>query len=159
MCYLDFLYKGSNHISLAMPVGVREVWSDACRKFPKPLRRKSHMLHLVDVAGVSLYLGVKIGDAPLGSSHPRSELIFFNQAFGEAVDQALQRVLLFETPGFQSLCVLEGTNRFASFLKLPLQLRGVFQEIANFTPYRSFQKLSPDLSIAANALASKAIAI
>ena len=41
---------------------------------------------LIDVAGVSLYLGVKLCDAALGSCHPRCELILFNQALGETID-------------------------------------------------------------------------
>ena len=83
-----------------MPIGIREVRSDGCRKLSKPLRRKSHVLQLIDVSRVSLYLDVKLCDAALGSSHPRCELILFNQALGEAVDQPLKCVLLFETQGF-----------------------------------------------------------
>jgi len=89
-----------------MPVSVCNVRSDGSRKFVKPLHRKSHVLQLVNVARVSLYLGVKLSNLALGSSDPRSELILFDQALGETVNETLQRVLLFETPGFESLRVL-----------------------------------------------------
>ena len=69
-----------------MPIGIQEVRSDGCRKLSEPLRRESHVLQLIDVSGVSLYLGVKLCDAALGSSHPRCELILFDQALGETID-------------------------------------------------------------------------
>src|SRR5215472_6630489 len=104
-------------------------------------------------------MGVKLRDVPLGSSHPSCELILFNQALREAIDQALKCVLLFETPGFESLGVLQGSHSRAVLLKLPLQLLGILKEIADLTPYRRFQKLSLDLPIAADALAPKAVAV
>jgi len=69
-----------------MPIGIQEVRSDGCRKFSELLRREPHVLQLIDVAGVSLYLGIKLCDAALGSCHPRCELILFNQALGETID-------------------------------------------------------------------------
>ena len=54
--------------------------------FVKPLRRESHVLQLIDVSGVSLYLGIKLRDAALGSCHTRCELILFNQTLGETID-------------------------------------------------------------------------
>ena len=74
-------------------VCVRKVWPNICLKLANPLRREVKALQLFDVAGVSLHLGIEVSDAPLGSSHPRCELILVNQAVGEAVDEALQRVL------------------------------------------------------------------
>lgn len=47
-----------------MPVGV-EIWSDACRELADSLRLKFRLLQLIDMAGVSLYLGVQLSDAPL----------------------------------------------------------------------------------------------
>ena len=106
MAYLDSLHKGSNHLSPAMPVGVRKIRSDSCRKFSKPFRCEPHSLHLVDISRVSLNLGVKLCDAPLGSGDPSRELILFNQALREAIDQPLKCVLLFETLGLESLGAL-----------------------------------------------------
>ena len=100
MSYLDFLHKGPNYLSPAVPIGVREVRPDGCRKLTNPLGRNSQVLRLIDVARISLYLDVKLCDAALSSSHPRCELILFNQALGEAVDQPLKRVLLFDAPDF-----------------------------------------------------------
>ena len=99
-----------------MPIGIQEIRSDGCRKFLEPLRSESHVLQLIDVSGVSLYLGVKLSDAVFGSCHPRCELVFFNQAFGEAVDESLKRVLLFETQDFESLRILYGSNSFSPSL-------------------------------------------
>ena len=69
-----------------MPIGIQELRSDGCRKFSEPLRRKSHVLQLIDVSGVSLYLGVEYSDSALGSCHPRCELILINQTLGETID-------------------------------------------------------------------------
>src|SRR6516225_6166750 len=48
---------------------------DGCREFTKPRHCESHVLHLVDIARVSLSLSVKLSDAAPGSSHARRELI------------------------------------------------------------------------------------
>jgi hypothetical protein len=69
-----------------MPIGIREVRSDGCRKLSKPLRREPHVLQLIDVSGISLYLGIKLSEAALGSCHPRCELILFDQSLGETID-------------------------------------------------------------------------
>ncbi len=69
-----------------MPVGIRKIRFDGCRNFSEPLRRESHVLQVIDVSGVSLYLGIKLSDASLGSCHPGCELILFNQALGETID-------------------------------------------------------------------------
>ncbi len=69
-----------------MPIGIQEVRSDGCRKLSEPFRCESQVLELIDVAGVSLNLGVKLCDAALGSCHPRCELVLFNQPLGETVD-------------------------------------------------------------------------
>ena len=98
--YLDFLHERSNYFSSAMPVRIHEVRPNGCRNLAKSFRCESHVLHLVYVAGVSLNLSVKLCDAAFGSSHPRSELILFDQALSEAIDQPLKRMLLFETPDF-----------------------------------------------------------
>ena len=75
MSYLDSLHKSSNYLSFAMPVSVRKVRPDGCREFTKPRHCESHVLHLVDIARVSLSLSVKLSDAAPGSSHARRELI------------------------------------------------------------------------------------
>ena len=142
-----------------MPIGIQEIRSDGCREFLEPLRRESHVLQLIDVSGVSLYLSIKLSDAVFGSCHPRCELVFFNQALGEAVDESLKRVLLFETQDFESLRILYGSNSFSTFLKLPLQLFGILQKVADLTPYRRFQELSLDLPVTTNAVPSEAITV
>ena len=103
--YLDSLHKSSNYLSPALPVSARKVGSDGCGRFSKPLRRKSHF-HLVDISGASLKLGVEFCDAAFRSGHPSCELILFNHALGEAIDQPLKCVLLFQTLGFESLGIL-----------------------------------------------------
>ena len=120
MSYIDSLHKSSNYLSLVLPVSVRKVRFDGCGKFAKPLHRKSHLLHLLDISGVSLKLGVKLCDAAFGSSHPSCELILFNQALGEAIDQPLKCLLLFQTLGLESLGILQRSNGLTVSLKLPL---------------------------------------
>jgi len=51
------------------------------------------VFQLIDIACVSLDLGIEISDPTLGSVHPRRELVFVNQPLSEAVDQSLQCVL------------------------------------------------------------------
>jgi hypothetical protein len=86
-----------------MPVGVGQMRPDCGRKIAKAFRRKSQMFQLIGVASIILYLGVELSNAALGSSHPRCELIFFNQTFGKTVDQPFQRVLQLEALGLQGL--------------------------------------------------------
>jgi hypothetical protein len=47
-----------------VPIGIREVRSNGCRKLSEPVRREPHMIELIDVAGTSLYLGVKLCAEP-----------------------------------------------------------------------------------------------
>jgi hypothetical protein len=61
---------------------------------------------LIDIACVSLDLGVEISDPTLGSTHPRRELVFLNQSIGEAVDQPLQSVLQLEPLNFEKLDIV-----------------------------------------------------
>ena len=75
MSYLDSLHNGSNYLSLAMPVRVRQARPEGCREFTKPRYSESQMLHLVNVARVSLNLSIKLSDTAPGSSHSRRELI------------------------------------------------------------------------------------
>ena len=83
-----------------MPIRIQQVWSDGCGKLSEPLRRESHVPQLIDVPGIRFYLGIKLSYAALGSCHPRCELILFNQALGETIDQPLKCMLVFETQGF-----------------------------------------------------------
>jgi hypothetical protein len=62
------------------------VWSDGRRQLAKALRCKSEVFQLIDIACVSLDLGVEISDPALGSTQPRCELVFLNQSIGKAVD-------------------------------------------------------------------------
>ena len=56
-------------------------------------------------------------------------------------------MLLFETLGLQRPGGLQGSNCIVAFLKISLQLLGISQKIADLTPDRYFQELSPDLAI------------
>ncbi len=88
----DPLNECADHVSAAMPVGLGELRAYGHRELTKTARRKSQVFQSIDIACVILYLCVELSDAALGSSHPRCELIFFNQTFCETVDQPLQRV-------------------------------------------------------------------
>jgi hypothetical protein len=68
-------------------------------------------------------------------------------------------MLLFETLGLQHLGGLQGSECIVALLKIPFQLLGISQEIADLTPDRCFEELSLDLPTAANALPSEAIAV
>ena len=90
---LDTLDERADYVSTAMPVRICNVWTDSSRELTQTSRRKSQVFQLIYIACVILYLDINLGNAALGSGHPRSELIFFNQTFHETVDQPLQRVL------------------------------------------------------------------
>ena len=99
--YLDSLHECANNLSPAVPVGVCQLWPDGRRQLAKALRCKSEVFQLIDIASVSLDLGVEISDPTLGSTHPRCELVFLNQSIGKAVDQPLQSVLQLEPLGLE----------------------------------------------------------
>ena len=134
-----------------------KVWPDGCRELTKTARGKSQVLQSIDIACVILYLCVELSDAALGSSHPRCELILFNQTFRETVDQPLQRVLQFEALRLQGLDSFQRSANPAALIFM-LTSRGAL-EITHFVPDGRFQKLTLDLRIAANALATKPITI
>jgi len=128
------------------------VWPDGCRELTKTARGKSQVLQSIDIACVILYLCVELSDAALGSSHPRCELILFNQTFRETVDQPLQRVLQFEALRLQGLDSFQRSANPTALIFM-LTSRGALA-ITHFVPDGRFQKLTLD-RIAANALATK----
>jgi hypothetical protein len=60
--------------------------------------QEAELLHVESVPAdrhrrIPFKLAIEIRDSSFCPSHPRRELVFFNQTFGEAVDQPLQRML------------------------------------------------------------------
>ena len=51
-------------------------------------------------------------------------------------------MLLFETLGLQYLGGLQGSKCIVALLKIPFQLLGISQQIADLTPDRCFEELS-----------------
>src|SRR5260370_24642290 len=104
----------------------------------------------MNLAWVILYFCVELGNAALGWSHSRCELIFFNQTLREAVDQALQSVLKLETLGFKSLDIVQGSARSAASFIVAFQPPGIPQTISHLAPHRRFQKLARHLGVVAD---------
>jgi hypothetical protein len=90
------------------------------------------VFQLIDIPCVILYLCVELDNAALGSSHPRCELIFFNQTFRETVDQPLQGVLQLEALGLQGLDTFQRSVGLAATLMFTLQPLGVREQITDF---------------------------
>src|SRR5260370_28903401 len=93
----------ADYVSTAMPVGCCQMRPDCGRELAKTFRSESQVFQVIGIACVILYLGVELGNAALGSRHPRCELIFFNQTLRETVDQPLQRVVQLQALGLLGL--------------------------------------------------------
>jgi hypothetical protein len=70
----------------------------ASSRLPTPAQPLLQALHVESVPAdrhrrMPFKLAIEIRDSSFCPSHPRRELVFFNQPVGEAVDQLLQRML------------------------------------------------------------------